>query len=207
MDWTVIRDAATGRANALNRVVRRSSDECAALGTLLLLEETPHPAAAPVAAARSPNEIAPLVRAALAPLVAPAAWRADPHCRNGAGDATTVARLTRGSPTWSARCGIVPSPCATPQPWSCAMALSTPSDVSSPRAAPPAGGGWRTISAALPACDAPADLGRVWAARGPGAARGDGAAGGRFVRAPPRGSSAPPAPPHGERPTRRCGSA
>ena len=81
MDWTVIRDAATGRAEAINRVVRHSSSECAALATLLLLEEAPHPAATLVAAATVREDLAAPIQAALAPYVAPAlaAWRADPH--------------------------------------------------------------------------------------------------------------------------------
>ena len=82
MKWTVILDAATGRAEALNRVVWLSLDERAALGTLLLLEEAPHPAAALVVAG-SPwrGFSAPPIQAALAPHVAPALadWRADPQ--------------------------------------------------------------------------------------------------------------------------------
>ena len=81
MDWTIILDAATGRAEALNRVVRRSSNDHAALQPLLLLEEAPHPAAALVAVATVREDLAPPIQAALAPHVAPAlaAWRADPH--------------------------------------------------------------------------------------------------------------------------------
>ena len=98
MNWTVILDAATGRANALNQVVRRSSDECAALQTLLLLAEAPHAAAALVAAAPTPDRIAPLVHAALAPSVAPAlaAWRADPQWVDRVVGADVRAQLTWG---------------------------------------------------------------------------------------------------------------
>ena len=81
MDWTVILDAATGRAEAINRAVWLSWDECAALATLLLLEETPHPATAPVAVATVRENLAAPIATALAPHVAPAlaAWRADPQ--------------------------------------------------------------------------------------------------------------------------------
>ena len=87
MDWRRIIDAANGRPQSLAWFVRRGTDaDVAALATLLLLEEAPHAAAALVAAARSPDEIAPPVRAALAPPVraALAAWSADPHWANRA---------------------------------------------------------------------------------------------------------------------------
>ena len=81
MTWSDIIAAAAGRPKALDEVICRSrDDDVAVLKTLLLLEETPHPAAALVAAATSPEELAPPIQAALAPSVAPAlaAWRADP---------------------------------------------------------------------------------------------------------------------------------
>ena len=99
MNWTIILDAATGRAEALNQVVRRSSNECAALQTLLLLEEAPHPAAALVAVATVREVLAAPIAAALAPHVAPAlaAWRADPQWAELAiDDAVTRWRFAQG---------------------------------------------------------------------------------------------------------------
>ena len=81
MDWKRIVDAADGRPQSLAWIVDQPSADVAALATLLLLEEAPHPAAALVAAAAWRGNSAPPIQAALAPHVAPAlaAWRADPH--------------------------------------------------------------------------------------------------------------------------------
>ena len=96
MRWNAILDAVGGQARALEVVLLGGGDDAAALATLLLLEETPHPTAALAAvAAWRP---APLVRAALAPHVAPAlaAWRADPQWPDRAGGAAVRGELTEG---------------------------------------------------------------------------------------------------------------
>ena len=82
MTWSDIIAAAAGRPKALDEVICRSrDDDVAVLKTLLLLEETPHPAAALVAAATVRKNLAAPIQAALAPHGAPAlaAWRADPQ--------------------------------------------------------------------------------------------------------------------------------
>ena len=99
MNWTIILDAATGRAEAINQAVWLSRDERAALATLLLLEEAPHPAAALVAVATVREVLAAPIAAALAPHVAPAlaAWRADPQWAELAiDDAVTRWRFAQG---------------------------------------------------------------------------------------------------------------
>ena len=98
MDWNVILDAMDGRTWSLERIVWRACDERAALATLLLLEETPHPTAALVAVATIPGRDAPPIQAALAPHGAPAlaAWRADPQWPGDAVGAETRRGLTCG---------------------------------------------------------------------------------------------------------------
>ena len=77
MNWTQIINAAAGQADALVSIMHREPDRThAALATLLLLDDAPHPTTALVVL---PMTSLP-VQAALAAHVAPAlaAWRADP---------------------------------------------------------------------------------------------------------------------------------
>ena len=83
MDWKRIIAAVSGRPRPLAWFVRQGPvPDDAALATLLLLDDAPHPAAALVAAAATVwLQFAPPILAALAPHVAPAlaAWRDDPQ--------------------------------------------------------------------------------------------------------------------------------
>ena len=97
MDWNVLLNAAIGRADALDTITRQESDaHRAALATLLLLHDAPHPAAALVAVALvRGTRIAPLIAVTLAPHAAPAltAWRDDPQWAERAVGAATQKRL------------------------------------------------------------------------------------------------------------------
>ena len=99
MNWERIIDAVNGRPQSLAWFARRRPNaDAAALATLLLLDDAPHPAAALVAAATSPDRTAPLVHAALAPHIAPALadWRADSRWVDRAVGGSEWERLTSG---------------------------------------------------------------------------------------------------------------
>ena len=166
--WTVIGDAAAGRREALAEIVQRGTDaDVAALALLLLLDDAPHPAAALVAAARSPDRIARLVRAALEPHVAPALadWRDDPRW-----DDLAVGDLTRWRLTWGVA-GMVGAlrddPAALRDAAAIVLRDGGHTGVSLCLNALGADG-WTALGedqrAALLARAAPDDLGRVWGA-------------------------------------------
>ena len=169
MRWTRIIAAANGRPQSLAWFVRRGpAADVAALTTLLLLEEAPHPAAALVAAAKSPDEIAPLVRAALEPQIdaALAAWRADPQVLGGAFDGAGA----RGRLTWgvAGMVGALRDRLAA-QHDAVAIVLRDGDSVDVARCLAALGSaGWRALEDeqrdALLARDDPDDLGRVWGA-------------------------------------------
>ena len=100
MNWRMIIGAVDGRSDALNWIASRAPDhEVGALLALLLLEEAPHAAAALIASAMAPANLAAPIQAALASHVAPAlaAWRDDSLWRKRAiDDAVTRRRFAWG---------------------------------------------------------------------------------------------------------------
>ena len=161
MDWDVIFHAAIGRADALGRIGWPAINERAPLP--LLLDDAPHPTAAPVAAATGRKELA--RHAAPTRHGAGAAWRANPQWGVRAfGGATTSWPALRGADMVAA---LRDDPAALRDAVAIALRDGNHGDVG--RAIEALGAdGWRVLEndrrRALLARGAAADVGRVWGA-------------------------------------------